>query len=292
MSTTARKAWLKLLRIAGVKKFRATSGLGLPFICYLDDESGETLFYNPNCSVSELALMSAWCSTIDRPVIFDIGANNGFIATQLAQLLRKNNPCIYAFEPVPSTFAHLKSSIESLGLDKTVFPVCSAMSDSIGEAKLFYNPHQSLFAQVRDDKLNPRAGGRSVLAPSTTVGEIVNSLQIRPHLMKVDVEGYEPHVLQGAADLLKSNDPPAICFELNPLTLSEINSSVSDLTRLLSNYRSYYIDDFEGQRRAFGEEISDLAEISWVCNIFAIPRGLNDKWNPTRSGAISTMAKL
>ena len=272
MSTTARKAWLKLLRGFGVKSFRASSALGLPYICHVGDESGEAPFYNRKMSMPELAVMSAWCETIDNPVIFDIGANNGFIATQLAQLLRKKNPRIYAFEPVPSTFAQLKTSVESLGLENVVFPICRAVSDSSGEVKLFYNPRQSLFAQVRDDELNPRVGSQSVSVQTTTVDETSDSLHVTPNLLKVDVEGFEPRVFRGAQRLLQGGNPPALCFEWNPFALSEIKNTTSQLTQSLPNYRLYYVDDFEGQHQRFGDEIPNLSGIGWVCNVFAIPK--------------------
>jgi len=215
--------------------------------------------------------MSAWCKTIDRPVILDIGANNGFIATQLAQLLRKNNPRIYAFEPVPSTFAYLKSSIESLELGDLIFPVCRAVSDSKSEVKIFYNPHQSLFAQIRDDSLNPFASGCSTLAKTITIDEITDSLGFKPHLIKVDVEGFEPRVFRAAGRLLACSAPPAFCFEWNPSTLAQTNCSPSEIAQSLGKHHLYYIDDFSGQQRPFGEEVRDLISIHWVCNIFAVP---------------------
>jgi FkbM family methyltransferase len=258
--------------------------LDLPFVCHVGDESGEAPFYNHNLSIPELAIMSAWCEKIDRPVIFDIGANNGFVATQLAQRLRKNNPRIYAFEPVPSTYAQLKLSVESLRLSDLVFPICCGVSDSTGIATMSYNPRQSLFAQMRDGAPNPRVGNLSTLAATLTIDQIIDSLAIKPTLIKIDIEGYEPRALRGASKLLASDEPPAICFEWNPLTLSEVKSSSAELIQSLANFHFYYIDDFEGQRKPFAGEISDLDKIDWVCNVVAIPRSQRSehRWAATR----------
>jgi FkbM family methyltransferase len=294
VSTTARKAWLKLLRAAGVKHFRATSGLGLPYICYLGDESGEAPFYQLRYSVAEIALMSAWCRTVKSPVVFDIGANNGFIATQLAQLVCNSKPRIYAFEPVPSTFAQLERAVDSLGLNDLVFPVCCGISDSDGIVNVSYNPRQSLFAQLRENAPNPRVGHLSTRAVTLTIDRIVDSLATKPSLLKIDIEGFEPRALRGATRLLASDNPPAICFEWNPLTLSEANSSPSEIIRSLANYCLYYVDDFEGQRKPFGEEIQDLPQISWVCNLCAVPRGddYDLRWNTARVEALGQIARL
>jgi FkbM family methyltransferase len=290
LSTTARQLWLKLLRHAGVKHFRATSGLGLPFICHVGDFAGEVPFYYPAHSKKEIVLMAAWCGTFENPVIVDVGANNGFIATQLAQLLRARNPRIYAFEPVPTTFAHLKLSIDRLGLDEFIVPICGALSDSNGIAKIFYNHCESLFAQVRADSSNTRAGSCSTLSPTMMLDQALGSLAVTPLLIKVDVEGLEAHVLRGAVNLLSQAEPPALSFEWNPLTASEVNSSLSEIPDMLPGYRLYYIDDFEGQRKPFGTEIAMPTELAWACNIFAVPRTATDKWERSLSAARDQLA--
>jgi FkbM family methyltransferase len=291
MSTTARRYWLKCLRGLGVKHFRARSGIGLPYICHVGDFSGEVPFYSPRHSAGEILLMAAWCHEMEAPVIFDVGANNGFIATQLAQLLRENSPRIFAFEPVPSTFAQLNTAIEQLDLRSVVAPVCCAISDSPGVCAISYNPRESLFAQIRSDGANPRVGSETTFAVTVTIDEVVNSLTVRPSLLKVDVEGFEPRVLRGAAALLSSSEAPAVCFEYNPLTLSELNNSPDEIRQSLPNYRFYYIDDFEGQRKPFGEEIRNLGEISWVCNVFAVPTNeRHERWSNTRSEAMKRIA--
>ena len=121
----------------------------MPYICHLGDFSGEVPFYSPRHSATEILLMASWCREIEEPVIFDVGANNGFVATQLAQLLRDRSPTVYAFEPVPSTFAQLALSIEWLDLHTWVRPICCAVSDSPGLCAISYNPRESLFAQVQ-----------------------------------------------------------------------------------------------------------------------------------------------
>jgi FkbM family methyltransferase len=271
LSTTARQLWLKLLRHTGVKHFRATSGLGLPFICHVGDFAGEVPFYYPAHSKKEIVLMAAWCSTFENPVIVDVGANNGFIATQLAQLLRARNPRIYAFEPVPTTFAQLELSIDRLGLNEFIVPICCALSDANDIAKIFYNPRESLFAQLRADSSNARAGTCSALSPTMTLDQAVASLAVMPSLIKIDVEGFEARVLRGAVNLLSQTEPPALCFEWNPLTASEMNTSLSEIARILDGYAFHYIDDFECQRKAFGAPVTNVEELTWVCNLFAVP---------------------
>jgi FkbM family methyltransferase len=293
MSTTARRYWLKLLRGVGVKHFRATSGLGLPYVCHVGDFAGEAPFYNRLHSALEISAMAAWCRDLDSPVIFDVGANNGFVSTQLAQLLRDRSPQIYAFEPVPTTFSQMVHSINSLGLDSLVTPVCCALSDSTGVCTIAFNSRESLFAQVRSDAQNPRAGDRLAVAPTMTLDKFIDAIGKKPSLIKIDVEGFEPNVVKGGAALLSGDDPPALCFEWNPLTLSEVRNSPLAMMRSLASYHLYYIDDFEGQRRPFAQEISNLGDVAWVCNVFAMPRsGPADRWSNVRTRAMQAIGSL
>ncbi len=55
----------------------------------------------------------------------------------------------------------------------------------------------------------------------------------RPYVAKIDVEGYEPVILEEAHELLRSNPPKAIIFEFRPklaaLSESPVFRMLSDL---------------------------------------------------------------
>jgi len=289
MSTTARRYWLKLLRGIGVKHFCARSGIGVPYICHLGDFSGEVPFYDRNHSAAEILLMAQWCRQVEKPVVFDVGANNGFIATQLAQLLRERAPRIFAFEPVPSTFLSLSRSVCALRLQQLVFPICCAISDKAGASTIAYNPRESLFAQVGNDTSNARVGSNLAYCATLRLDDIVGRLGVTPSLLKIDVEGSELQVLRSAGSLLDSPDAPAICLEWNPVTMKERGSSLTDLVELLGARTCYYIDDFEGQRMPFGEEIESVANINWVCNVFAVPQDRLGSWQTAKLTALKEL---
>jgi FkbM family methyltransferase len=289
MSTTARRYWLKLLGGIGVKHFRARSGIGVPYICHLGDFSGEVPFYYRNHSVAEILLMAQWCRQVEKPVVFDVGANNGFIATQLAQLLRENSPRIFAFEPVPSAFLSLSRSVSALRLQQLVFPICCAISDKAGANTIAYNPKESLFAQVGNDTSNTRVGSNLAYCATLRLDDVVSCLGVTPVLLKIDVEGSELQVLRGGGSILDSPDAPAICLEWNPVTMKERGNSLTELVELLGARTCYYIDDFEGQCIPFGEEIESVANINWVCNVFAVPQDRLGSWQTAKSTALEEL---
>jgi FkbM family methyltransferase len=268
-SGAARLGWLKLLHTVGVRKFVATSGLGYEFVCHTDDLSNFP-FYFRRAYAAELELCAAWLEEEERPVMYDIGANAGFVSTHLAQMLAAHAPKIYAFEPVPATFAKLTHSVQRLGLGAAVHPVAAAVVDSAGPLHLSYSEKNSLLAQVSLRGLNVRVGDKVAQAEGVTLDAFASANAL-PQLMKIDVEGSEAAVLRGARGLLSRPDRPAILFEHNPITLTEAGASLGGLVDLLPDYALHYVDDLRGQQIPFGDP-ADPAKIDWTCNLFAVPR--------------------
>ena len=270
VSGTARLAWLKALGAVGVKEFVATSGLGYDFVCHTGDLANFPFYYR-RAYEAELELCVGWLREEHNPVIYDIGANGGYIATHLAQMLSSRTPHIHAFEPVPTTFAKLVQSVQRLGLNESIHPVLAAVVDSPGPVNVSYSERNSLLAQVSPRGLNPRAGDKLVQAEGITLDGFYASTGALPSLLKIDVEGNEVAVLRGAQSLLSRPDRPAILFEYNPVALMECGSSVATLLDLLSGYTLHYVNDLRGQTFPFGGRIQDIEQIGWTCNLFAVP---------------------
>lgn len=288
MSTTARRYWLKLLAKAGVKSFVARTDAGYPFVCYVGDFAGEVPFFNRNLSKMERSIMIEWCRQIDNPIIFDVGANNGFLSSQIALELKTKHPSIYAFEPVPSTFAQLLHTIDKLQLGEEIVPICCALSDRNGFSTINFDPKNTLFSQMRHD-INPRVGARQSIVVTMTLDSFVSAVGIVPSLLKIDVEGSEFRVLRGAKSIFQGPQPPAIIFEWNFVTIREVEGRAARADDLPPGYRFYYVDDFEGQRLPFGSEIPDIRAIDWVCNIFAVPSGCLHTFQIVRDRATTSI---
>jgi FkbM family methyltransferase len=276
-SASLRFVWLKVLGAVGINNFVARSGLGYDFLCHVGDLS-EYPFYHRRAYERELALCAAWLHDEDEPVVLDIGANVGFVSTQLAQMLAARSPTIYAFEPVPTTFAKLVQSVQALGLHDQVKPIAAAVVDEPGQVCLSYSLKNSLYAQITPGGLNPRVGDHLTYAQGATLDAFCSLKGVRPALLKIDVEGSEVAVLRGASGLLSRSDRPPILIEYNPLTLSECGANERILSELLAGYALYYVDDLEGQVMPFGNPVLRIDEITWICNLFAVPEESLDRW--------------
>jgi FkbM family methyltransferase len=265
-----RLAWLKTLGAVGVKSFMATSGLGYRFVCHTRDLANFP-FYFPRAYKAELQLCAAWLLQESSPVVYDIGANDGFFSTHLAQMLEHRASTIFAFEPVPTTFAKLVRSVQYLDLNHSIRPVAAAVVDNAGPVRIGYSERNSLEAQVVHRQPNPQARDKLAHAEGITLDDFYASVGAFPGLLKIDAEGSEVAVLRGAKGLLSRSDRPAILFEYNPTTLKECGASTLTLLNLLRGYALHYVDDLRGQKFPFGSLIRDAEKIDWICNLFAVP---------------------
>jgi FkbM family methyltransferase len=272
VSAAARFAWQKALGAVGVKSFVTTSAMGYDFVCHTGDLASYPFYYR-RAYQSELQLCAGWLQEEHRPVVYDVGANDGFLSTHLAQMLSGAMPRIYAFEPVPTTFAKLVQSVNRLELHGSVHPVPAAVVDRPGSVRISYSERNSLEAQVTPRGLNLRVGDRIALAKAITLDGFCSSAGVFPSLVKIDVEGSEVAVLRGARGLLSRPDRPAILFEYNPVTLQECGESARTLLNLLPGYSLHYVDDLRRQQIPFGRPIHDVEHIDWICNLFAVPPG-------------------
>jgi FkbM family methyltransferase len=130
-------------------------------------------------------------------VFYDVGANAGFF-TVLGGRLTGPSGKVFAFEPVLENIKSVQEQIELNGLSRCeVVPV--AVSAHSGPRTLSYNPGSSSMAH-----LGPRHVGseREIQVQAVTLDEFTVNHPF-PSLVKVDVEGAEVEVLQGAVAMVK-----------------------------------------------------------------------------------------
>jgi FkbM family methyltransferase len=145
-------------------------------------------------------------------VCADVGANVGDYSALLAAHGARR---IFAFEPVPSTFASLTERVKELGQ-------VTAINAAVGEQSGAVEIH---VPQVRDgSSLASRDPGVTFLAAETfashnvpliTLDSVCFERDVTFDFVKVDVEGFELEVLRGATRTIAERPPAAFQIEFN-----------------------------------------------------------------------------
>jgi FkbM family methyltransferase len=168
---------------------------------------GETgLTQNIYCGLHEFSDMAYLLHLLTEDDLFvDIGANVGSY-TILASAVKRART--YCFEPVPSTFLRLMNNIYINNLSELVTCFNIGISDS--EDKLVFTDDQNCINHVVSSNENCDAVVQIEVLPLDTVLE-----DQTPLLIKIDVEGFETPVINGAKGILNSPHLCSVIMELN-----------------------------------------------------------------------------
>lgn len=138
--------------------------------------------------------------------VIDVGANIGRYSLKLSKLVGKNG-LVYAFEPMHKSYLTLLALIHFSKI-KNILPFNFALSNKSGLVlmKEIESPLKKdyLFGTQTESKIVNR-GKNSLIKYSIELDKIVKNKKIS--FIKVDCEGFELQVLQGAKSLIKKNRP-------------------------------------------------------------------------------------
>jgi len=145
--------------------------------------------------------------------VVDVGANIGYYTVLLADKVGKTGK-VYAFEPDKTNFEILVKNIETNNLKNVV--AINAAVGSISGKKILYKSKNNL----GDHKLYGNGEKETV-----KIIKLDNYFKdIKVDLMKIDTQGWEPEVIDGAKELIKKNKP-VIFLEYSPASykLAKLN---------------------------------------------------------------------
>ena len=188
------------------------------------------LIYSDNYEWRERQFLNGYLKPGD--VFIDIGANIG-LYTLIASLRVGENGTIYSFEPCLETFQRLVSNVE---LNRMNNVKCSqmALSDRPGQIQM----NLSLDGYDAWSSIVQPTAGRSFA--TETVRTVTwddfsreHNLMGRVNLMKIDVEGWESHVLSGGIETFKRQDAPVLQVEFTDQASQSAGTSCQALYRQL-----------------------------------------------------------
>lgn len=185
----------------------------------------------------EVSFARSYLGRNDNNVVLDVGANVGDYSKMVCGLGVGVN--VYAFEPHPLTFKKLESSNLSSSVVCLNYAVGkeSGVFDFYDYADLDGSSHASLSFDV----IERVHGKRSVshVVEVINLDEFLGRLDISEvNLLKIDVEGWELGVIQGARKSISKGMIKAIQFEFNEMNIST-RTFFRDVWDALPDYRIY-----------------------------------------------------
>jgi FkbM family methyltransferase len=208
---------------------------GLPIRVRPEDALGHAL---RRLGVYDLAVSETlWRLTDAGETVVDVGANVGYTTAVVAGRLGRSGRVV-SFEPHPDIFRELEHNVTRWQklLPSIRFEYLEAgLSDTNGELML---AEQAGFPQNRGvakvETGDAGGNGRRFEVPVMKLDDAMRGERV--HLLKLDVEGYEPAVLRGARQFVEGHRVRDVIFEEH----NEYPTAASDLLEG-SGYQIYRI---------------------------------------------------
>jgi FkbM family methyltransferase len=175
----------------------------------------------------ETALVRQWLKP--GMTFVDAGANVGYYSALAATCVGPSG-WVFAVEPQPNSYRQLAAMIQQNGLTQVRVFACG-LSAAEGELPLYLAPES---AGENNATMVAHGASRKITVPVKTLDGCMREWGIdQIDLLKIDVEGHEPQVFQGAATALAERRIRALLCEFNDFWLRRAGSSAEQLYALL-----------------------------------------------------------
>jgi FkbM family methyltransferase len=167
----------------------------------------------------------------EASVFFDVGANIGVYS--VIGCLASRDLVSYAFEPIDENQELLARNIAAHQLESRVLVQPLAVSDKQGKTSIHLG--QSGNHSIDNDQ---GKGRREI--ETIRLDDFSMRSKLAPDIIKIDVEGHEGAVIDGAVDML-SRHAPTVFMEYIPTAHKDVNDLIDRLEALFET--CYVVDD-------------------------------------------------
>ncbi len=187
----------------------------------------------------------------EKSVVFDVGAHIGLYTLPLSRVLAQGGRVV-AFEPSAANVRSLRRHLEINRIDNVEIQnilVAEANKDNV----IFYEADgpDPMNAMQLSSK---RKGYEKVFRQQVSLDQFCDAAKIFPEVMKIDVEGAEFKVLQGAQQLLREKGPQ-IFLSVHPQLMALFGDSIEGLKSLIKSlgYQIFLPNQEPATELVFGE---------------------------------------
>lgn len=236
-----------------------------------EDAGWEMLFYRRTFETGTTEAMIEILR--DDDVFIDIGANIGWY-TLIASRNAPQGEC-HAFEPVPFIFEKARRNWQINRFENVVRFNNMALGNQVN-GELTIHTFEGLYHGHSSASTLDRTDYRTWVVPSTTLDQYIAEQDLRRvDLIKMDTEGGEMNVLEGAVHLLGREVPPVWIIEMNEETSQSFGHSPSGLLEFMQERASYR---FFRVKRGWGEVVpmTSTSDYRTGDNAICVPEARSD----------------
>ncbi len=195
----------------------------LPMKANLCQQYCGDIYYGIGFEQNELSLVKQFVWRDD--VFLDVGANIG-VYTLLASQLVGDGGHVHAFEPLSDANELLRSNVSlNQCRNVTINPV--AIGEENGEVPIYINAQNALSSLGNTNRGTILKSQTVQIMTLDAYAESVGVSKI--DFLKIDVEGFEGHVLRGAAGLIETSPNLVVMSELAKKNFAPLGFSVKDV---------------------------------------------------------------
>jgi FkbM family methyltransferase len=183
----------------------------------------------------EMELLRYFCDKELNTI--DIGANYGIYSLKLTSLSK----FVYSFEPIPFLYKNLKNAFKKIHNIK-IYPYGISNSDTVST---LYSPvyaHAWSTLEINNSELVRISATEKIIEYPVEIKKL-DSFDFKDiSFIKIDVEGHELNLIEGAANTIKTNKP-VLQIEIEERHSVGSVSSVIDLIKKISSYETFYLSN-------------------------------------------------
>lgn len=194
-------------------------------------------FLYKKCFECELAqILSLISSHLPTGHVLDIGANVGYTSVVFSSVLKETYK-VFAFEPDPTNLSLLQKVLSSRLPPERYEIVGAAVGATDEIIDLWVNRDHPADNRVVSGELQPPSTD-TIQVPKRSLDSFILERQISSEiaLIKIDVQGYEYAVIEGASKFLQEVPQVFLFLEWEPMGMKELGGDVSLLLTRLSEF--------------------------------------------------------
>ncbi len=160
--------------------------------------------------------------------VIDVGANVGYYSALISDLIGPNG-IVLAIEPDSESFKYLLKTIKS-SKNKNIRPFLKAASDHNNILPLYISKDNR-----GDNRLYKTNQKRNSIDVETIILDelIINNKINQVDLIKIDVQGYEPKVIRGMKNIIKTSNKIILLTEFWPKGIVDAGENPIDFLKML-----------------------------------------------------------